>query len=286
VAKALFAISIVTLLWAANFTAGKIGTSELSPYFIASVRVFMTAAVFYAFLPRDQRRIDRADLKAVLPLALSGIAINQTAFAAGIALTTPSHSAIIHALIPVTVAVFAWILIREKIGPVAMLGLALAVAGALVVVLGAPREEMRGTIAGDLLTLVGMVAFSLYTVLGRRLLANMGSARAVTFAFVVAVPFMVPVFVIGLLRQDWARVTWRGWAALGYMVVFATLICYALHLFALTRLKTGQVAIFTDLQPALGTGIAVLAGQDRLTELLVIGGAIALAGVALVQMRR
>jgi drug/metabolite transporter (DMT)-like permease len=284
--RAYLAVSTVTVLWAVNFTVAKIAAREFDPFLIAACRVFATAAVFYAFLPREERKIDRSDLKAFLPLSLLAIVLHQTCFVSGIKLTTPSHSAIIHVLIPVITAVAAWFLIRERISPLGMMGMALAVAGALIVVLGVPGSEFLGTIMGDLLTMIGITGFSFYTVLGRRQVARVGSFRVVTFAFLLATPFMVPVLIAGLLRQDWHVLTWRGWTALPYTVVCATMICYRLHIFALTRLTAGRVAAFTVLQPALGTGVSVLFGEDRVTPTLLVGAAVALAGVIFVQWRR
>lgn len=284
--RAYLAIGVVTLLWAGNFTAGKIGMEQLDPYLVASIRIFGTAAVFYALLPREQRRLERSDWKAILPLSVTGIALNHVCFAAGIQLTLPSHSAVIHALIPVCVGVVAWVVLKEKLGVPGIVGMGLAVAGALVVVLGVSREEKEATLWGDVVTTVGIVGFSVYTVYGRKALGRMGSFRAVTFGFVFAVPVMVPCLVAGLLRQDWARVTWQGWTALAYMFVCANLICYRFHIFALEHLKASQVAAFTTLQPALGIGIAVLAGRDRVTGSLVAGAALALLGVVFVQSRR
>ena len=220
--RAYLAICITTVLWAGNFTAGKICTAELDPWFIAAVRIVATAAVYWAFLPREQRRVSRADLRAVLPLALSGIAVNHVCFAAGIKITTPSHSAVIHALIPVFVGVAAWLLLHERFGPAGILGMLLAVAGALVVVLGQSRAEIRGTWLGDVLTTVGIIAFSIYTVQGRKVLRSMDSYRAITLSFLVAAPFMLPVAGwSALARQDWGVVTWKGWTSLTYMFVFA-----------------------------------------------------------------
>ena len=56
--RAYLAISIVTVLWAANFTVAKIGTQEFDPLFIASFRIFVTSAIFYSCLPKAQRKID------------------------------------------------------------------------------------------------------------------------------------------------------------------------------------------------------------------------------------
>jgi drug/metabolite transporter (DMT)-like permease len=284
--RAYAAISLVTFLWAANFTAAKIGTARLDPFFIAGVRVLATAAVYVLLLPAEQRRLRPGDLRLILPLALTGISINHLCFAAGIQITTPSHSAIIHALIPVFVAVAAWFMIRERLSRLGVAGMLLAVAGALVVVLGASREELRKSIWGDVLTTVGITAFTVYTVFGRKAVETMGSLRAVTLAFLFAVPLMVPFLAWGAVRTDWCRVEPKHWAALAYMFIGANLVAYRCHIFALEHLKAGQVAAFTTLQPAIGISIAVLAGQDTLSSTLVAGSLLALGGVVLVQLRR
>jgi drug/metabolite transporter (DMT)-like permease len=284
--RAYLAISIVTVLWAANFTVAKIGTREFDPLFIASFRVFVTSLIFFAFLPREQKKFGRDDFKSIVPLSLTGIVGNHLFFASGIKYTTPSHSAVIHALLPVFVGIVAFVILKERLSPLAMVGMALAVAGALIVVMRASSSEFRGTFLGDALTACGIAAFSIYIVLGRRLVARMGSFRAVTFAFVFAVPFMLPVMAVALTRQDWSLVTWRGITALAYMLIFANIVAYILHIFALTRLTAGQVAAFVDLQPAIGIGIAVLFHVDVVTPHLLVGAAVALAGVVLVQLRR
>ncbi len=283
--RAYLAISVVTVLWATNFTVAKFATREFDPFFIASFRVFVTSAIFYACLSPEQRKFDKSDLKAIVPLSLTGILGNHVFFASGIQRTTPAHSAVIHALLPVFVAVVAFFILKERLTPLAFLGMALAVAGALLVVFRTSAAEFHETILGDVLTTCGIMVFSFYIVLGRRLVARMGSFRAVAFAFVFAVPFMIPILVLGLRAQNWSLVTWKGCAALAYMLVFANIIAYILHIFALTRLTAGQVAAFVDLQPAIGISIAVLFHMDVLTPNLLLGAAIALAGVVLVQLR-
>lgn len=282
--RAYLAITVTTVLWAINFTVGKIGTGQIDPFFIASFRIIVTGVVFYAMLPREERRITASDLKTILPLSLSGIAINHLCFASGIKLTTPSHSAIIHAIFPVFVGIVAWVFTRERQGPIALLGMAVAVAGAVVVVVGATRDEATKTLLGDAISTVGVVAFSFYTVFGRRAVQAMSSRRMVALAFLFAAPLLVPFLVWGIVRQpSWGAVALGGWLSLGYMLVFANMVCYLLHSFALTKLRANQVAAFTDLQPAIGITVAVLAGLDHLTVPLAVGAAVALVGVVIVQ---
>lgn len=284
-ARAYVSISVTTLLWAINFKVGKIGTAEIDPLFIASFRIIVTGLFFYSLLTPEDRKFRPTDWKDVWPLALTGIGLNHLCFAIGISRTLPSHSAVIHALIPGFVAIVAWIVLKETLAPLQVLGIVVALAGTLTVVLGVPRHEFSGTFWGDLITIGGISAFSVYTVFGRRVMAAMGSRRAVTLAFLFAGPAMLPLLVWGALRVDWAHVTWRGWTALAYMLIFANMICYLLHSYALSRLKAGQVAAFTNLQPAIAIGIAAASG-DPTRPTLFIGAAVALLGVVLVQLRR
>jgi drug/metabolite transporter (DMT)-like permease len=285
--RAYLAITIVTILWAINFTVAKIGTKYVDPLFIASFRIIVTGVVFYALLPAEERKIRRTDWKAILPLSLTGIATNHTCFALGISRTTPSHSAIIHALLPVVVGVVAWIVLRERQGPLAIGGMMVAIVGAVTVIMGPRRVDETKALSGDLISLLGISAFSLYIVYGRKAMQAMSPRRAVSLAFLFAIPIMVPVLVLGMLHQEsWRAVPPAGWWSLVYMLVFANMAAYLLHSYALKHLQAGQVAAFTNLQPAIAIGVAILAGKDQLSWHLVTGSAIALVGVILVQLRR
>lgn len=281
--RAYVAITITTILWAINFTVGKIGTAQIDPLFIASSRIVITGLVFYAMLPRADRKITRADLKAILPLSATGIVINHVCFAVGISRTTPSHSAVIHSLVPVFVAVAAFLILGERLSARGIVGMLIALSGTLLVVLRSRPQEFQGTAVGDAVSAVGITAFSLYIVLGRRVLQTMESMRAVTLAFLFATPAMLPLLVWGTIRQDWSKAHWDGWLAMAYMLIFANMICYRLHTYALARLRAGQAAAFTNLQPGIAIGVAVLAGMDHLSAPLVAGTGIALVGVILVQ---
>src|SRR5262245_16835641 len=103
--RAYGAISVVTVLWAINFTVGNRFMAVIDPFFIASFRIIVTGIFFYALLPKEERRIRASDWKAILPLSLSGILTNHVCFAWGISMTTPSHSAVIHAIFPVFVGI-------------------------------------------------------------------------------------------------------------------------------------------------------------------------------------
>ncbi len=286
----LIAACVITLLWSGNFVAGKYATGSagqrgFDPLLIASIRIFCAAAFFPLLLNAEKRAgLKRPGLwKEILPLGLAGIVANQFFFAKGIELTSPSHSALVHALIPVFVLLIGWFFLGEKTRPLKILGFFLAIAGASYVALSISQEERSRTLPGDILTLAGAVSFAVYIVVGRRVLQRMDSLSAVTAAFIVSVPFSLPFFGYAAVRQDWGAVSPQAWWALAYMVVAATFICYTLHMYALSKIGPLRVAIFTNLQPILGTVIAQFFGQDLLQPVFAVCAVVVIAGVALVQ---
>lgn len=289
----LLAACIITLLWSGNFVAAKFatgtgGTPGLDPLLVASIRIFSAAAFFPLLLGRDDRSVLKRPgiWKEILPLGLAGIFANQFFFAAGIKLTTPSHSALVHALIPVFVLVIGWIFLRERAGPVKIIGVLLAIAGASYVALEMAEAERHRTLVGDALTLAGAISFAVYIVIGRRVLDRMGSLAAVTAAFLVSVPFSVPFFAVAACRQQWSAVPAAAWLSLAYMIVAATFICYTLHMYALSKIGPLRIAVFTNLQPFLGTLIAQGFGEDELTPPFAAAAAVVIAGVAMVQFAK
>jgi drug/metabolite transporter (DMT)-like permease len=287
----LLAALVITLLWSGNFVAGKYATDDasgLDPLLIASIRIFAAAAFFPLLLNATQRRVLKqpSTWRAVLVLALAGIVANQFFFAAGIRLTSPSHSALVHALIPVIVLLIGWVFLRERTGRLKLAGVLLAIAGASYVAMTMSPDERGRTLRGDLLTLAGAVSFAVYIVVGRRVLERLDSLTTVTAAFIVSVPFSIPFFGWAAVRQNWGAVSPEAWIALGYMIVAATFICYTLHMYALSKIGPLRIAIFTNLQPILGTVIAEGFGKDKLTPEFAACAVVVIAGVALVQFTR
>ena len=76
-----------------------------------------------------------------------------------------------------------------------------------------------------------------------------------------------------------------GVAALLYVLFFNTVVCYLLYFWALRALRAAEVAVFSNFQPVLGTGLSVAFGMEAVGPLFLVSGAVVLAGVWVVQAR-
>lgn len=281
---ALVAVQILFGLWP---VAGAAVLDDLSPHALIGVRTLVAAPILVLmFRPglaavRETREVLRLALLAAL-----GVSANQLLFIHGLAHAGPVHAAVLGVLIPALTLVAAALLGREKPGRRQLIGIAIALAGALLLVRPDHLDVSNHRLIGSLYLLGNVSAYSLYLVLARDAIARHGAGATVAWIFVLgaleALPFTGP----ALLETSWSGV--HGWAigSLAFIVLGATVGTYALNAYALKRTSSSTVAAYVYLQPLISAvGARVWLGQEVSTETLVAGGVVC-GGVALATLGR
>lgn len=273
-------------LSAGTYLAAKRALGELSPFELALVRFVLAGAVYTALLLRSPPRLPRRDLLAMAGLGFVAVPLNQGLFLAGLSRTSPGHAALLYALTPVFVFLLARVRLGERAGPARLAGIALAFAGVVVVLSarGLLGGEGAGSgLLGDLLVLLGVVAWAVYIVLGKPYAERYGTVTATGLSLVTGTLLYLP---LGLPLSDlghFRALSPGGWAAVGYLVVLTSVVSYLIYYWALRRAEAGRVAIWSNTQPVLTALLAWALYGERLTASFVLGGAMVLAGVVLTE---
>jgi drug/metabolite transporter (DMT)-like permease len=212
------------------------------------------------------------------------IPLNQGLFLAGLVHTTPGHAALLYALTPI----FVFLLARWRLAEPATLpklgGIALAFAGVvLVLAAGGTRLAAEGTLFGDLLVLLAVMAWAVFAVGGKRYAERYGAVLstgvAVIFGTLIYLPFGVALSSVA----SFARLSPAGWASLAYLVLITSVVSYLLYYWALRRTEASRVAVWSNLQPVLTAPLAWALLGDPIGAGLLAGGAMVLSGVLLTQ---
>jgi drug/metabolite transporter (DMT)-like permease len=272
------ALFTVALLFSVNYIISKLGMRELSPLAFAWMRV-AGAAVLMALIARNEPKLDRADARRVAGYAVLGVAINATLFLVGLSLTTVQVAAILITTIPVFVLAAAIALGHERVSATRIGGIALACAGALLVVGG---ESFAGTwksLLGALLIVLNCLSFSLYLVVSKPAMARLSARRVVARMFSVGALLLFPVAAWPLWKQDWSAVTSRGWLALVLVILGPTIAAYLLNAWALRHAESSMVAAYTYVQPVLATVLGVIVFGEQLRGIVILAAAMIFAGV-------
>jgi O-acetylserine/cysteine efflux transporter len=79
---------------------------------------------------------------------------------------------------------------------------------------------------------------------------------------------------------------WSGWGAVVYMAVFSSILGYGLWYYLVDKHPLNKIVPLTLLSPVLAVVFAVLLLGEPLTWRIIAGGAVTLAGVAIIQLLR
>ena len=212
-------------------------------------------------------------------LGLLGNTLFHALLVSGVHRTSPGHAAIIVALSPILSALLARLFYAEPVGARRVAGILLGFAGVALIVARGSRG--MSSALGDLLCFGASLAWALYTVVGKPLLARATPLAVTTWATLIGVVPLLPFGVPGLHEVRWSELSLGQWLLLAYLSAGTIALANLLWYVALARTATTRVVGFSFLIPLIATTIAILAGQDTLTASLALGALAVLAGVAL-----
>ena len=237
------------------------------------------------FLPKEH--VERRDLITIMLGGLLGFVISQTLTAEALKYTTPVYFSLVAALTPVSVMILAAIFLKESVNTVKMLGVLLAIGGALLMLF---TSWSSGTGSNDLLgislAVLSVLTWAVYLIITRKVSAKYSSVAQMKYVFLVSTLVTVP---IAMLTEPEQRLysaawEWSGVAEMAFIVLFATGLGYFLIPYAMKFLRATTVSIYTNIQPVVASLVAIAVGQDILTWDKPLAAVMVLAGAYIVTM--
>jgi drug/metabolite transporter (DMT)-like permease len=275
---------LMAVFWSGVFPAVNIVLASMGVFSSVFLRFSAAAVVLLALLWWREgrlRRLSPRESVLVVGLGLLGITLYNSMFTAGLALVEASRAALIVPTNPAFTALFASLFLHERLGPVRATGVGFSVAGALwVLSKGDPRAFLDMNLGlGELLLILCIFVWSAYTLLGRVALSSLSPLALTAYVMAAgAVPTAIPAF---LEHETFARVTWQSWAALGYLVVFGTVIPFLWFYEGVKALGAARASQFINLVPPLAVVESILILGEQFRPALLVGAALVVAGLYL-----
>lgn len=270
---------------AGTHLAAKQATTVIPPVLLATLRLVLSAAVFgvvLAMLPAPRLPPRKTWGWLALFGLLAGPA-NQGLFLYGLARSRATHGGLLYALTPIGVYLLGIALRREQARGGRFVGIALAFAGVVVLLLGRGLQDALGPLVGDLFILGAVVAWVVWTTESRGFSAEHGGLRTAAWSMIVGGLWMLPVAPFVVTRDALAAITPVGWWCLAYLVFLTSVVSYALWSFALARVPASRVAVFANLQPVATALAAWAVLNEPLGWEVAVGGLLVIGGVRLAQ---
>ena len=238
---------------------------------------------------------DGATWLKLLGLGVLHVPINQYLFLRGLKSSVPGHGALLYALTPMGVLLFTSWLERRWPARGKLLGIAVALAGAVVVLAPWEKGEAAARVRhGDLLLLIAVVSWVFCTVATRALSRRHDPRTVTAWTLILGALAMMPIGATALKQTDWSAVPTGAWIGLTWMIVITSVVMNLLWSQLLKHLHPLQVAVCMNAQPPatallqslLAIGAPAWLGATAFAPLgwpFWIGLALVLVGVVAVQ---
>jgi drug/metabolite transporter (DMT)-like permease len=269
------ALLLTTASWGSTFFLIKELLDRVPTLDFLAVRFAIAGVVMFAVAHRAVLAMSRQALRrAVVVGGIYGVAqILQTA---GLAHTAASVSGFITGMYVVCTPLLASVLLRTRITAGTWAAVVLATAG-----LGVLTLQGFAVGYGEALTFVAAVLYALHIVaLGAWSTARDALGMSVIQLLVIALICLVATAPDGVVLPDNAR----DWASIVYMAMVAGALALIAQTWAQSQLAPTRTAIIMSMEPVFAAFFAVLLGGEGVTGRMLVGGAMVLTAMLLVEL--
>jgi O-acetylserine/cysteine efflux transporter len=267
---------LVVLVWGVNFVVIQVALREIPPVLLAALRFLLAAVPAVFWVARPQVPFSRIVAYGLVMFGLQ-FALLFIGMHAGMPAGLASLALQVHVF--VTIALAAAVA-GERPAPAQLASAALAFAGIAVI---ASRSTGEATTTGLVLVLLAAASWGVGNLLSKRI-GNVDALALVVWGSLVA---FGPLLALSLVLEGPARIaataqvlTWRGVAALAYIVVPTTLLGFGIWSWLLRRNPAAAVAPFTLLVPVVGFSSAALLLGEPLQSWKLLAAGLVVAGLA------
>ncbi len=281
--EALFAV----IVWGASFIATKIAVGEISPIAVVWLRFAMGIPILLvAVIMRKQFAFPKGgEWWYFALLGFLGITFHQWLQSNGLKTAQATTTAWIVSTSPAFIAILGWMVLKEKLNLIQSLGIVLAMLGVLAVVSKGDISSITGGkfgTYGDYLILISSVNWAVFSILSRRGLKNHPSTMMTLWVMTIGWLITSVAFLATKSYTEIPLLDSRGWIAMFFLGIFTTGLAYIAWFDALGQLPVAQTGAFLFVEPLTSMVVAAVILNEQITLVSILGGAVILLGIWLV----
>jgi drug/metabolite transporter (DMT)-like permease len=276
------------MMWSLQFTCIKLTQNQVGPYFTVWAPMLLAALFLAAFALRDYRKGGKkiGDVLIFVQLALLGAFPAQVLMTWGTQYSLASNAAILTLCLPVITALFAFLLLKEKMNKIRWVSFIIAIIGVILCSTGDIKQLDFGSkyAIGNIMIFMAIVGNSYYNVGIKKVADRYTEREMVFYTYVVMVVLLTPLVLI-YEHDIFARIpsfTLQTWTGMTLLTVFHNFLSMVLFFKALKMLDAMQVALSNYLITFFGLPVAAIWLGETLNNQAIVGGILVLASTLII----
>lgn len=275
--------------WGGNWVVARAIALEVPSLSMVFWRTLIFASLAFLLARRHLASdwpVLRDNWKLLVVLAAIGVTGYASCGYTAVRYTTATNASLLANTTPLFAALFSWLILRATVSARQAAGATLALIGAVLIVSRADCRVLAELQLnpGDLILLVGVVLWALYSVLLQK------SARirpeSLVFAITaIATLLAIPGLIVEAAQGQYFPLTARAIGGLIYLAVFSSFLAFVCHAKAVPVISANVSTFFSPLVPVFGTLAAVVFLDETLAVYHYAGFACVGVGILLAAKR-
>jgi drug/metabolite transporter (DMT)-like permease len=283
-------LCITSLCWAGNAIVGRLAAGHIPPVTLSFLRWGLAFLIVLPFawrhLVRDWAAI-RAHLGIMMLLSITGIGAFNTMQYWALEHTQALNTLLLQSAGPLFVAGWALVLLGIRLTLAQAGGIALSLAGVLVILLHGDLTTLRNIEfnRGDVIFLVALLMFGLYSVLSLKR-PNIHGLSFLGFTFGCGAAALIPLLIWEMFARPLMQLDTANLLTLLYVALFPSTLAYLCFNRGVQLIGANRAAPFFHMIPVFGAAMAIVFLGERPQPFHVIGFALVLTGVFVASRRQ
>lgn len=280
-----FLLIATAIIWGSNPTIIKLGFRDISPFAYNTSRLIVAAISCWIFLWIKERdfKIDRQDLLPILAIGFIGNFINQYFLIIGLNHTTAGNASLIVAMLPIIVTLINVALGLEKIKNLALIGTIISFIGITLIILGTGQEISftGGHFFGNLMILLRMIAWAIYTILNKKYLEKYSSLKLTTYGVTIGMLPMLILWYKPLVMVNWASLPLKSYMSIFYSGVFSITLGTIFWNIGVKKVGSTKTAFYSNIAPVVSVILGMILLSETIGLFQILGAILIFTGLAL-----
>jgi drug/metabolite transporter (DMT)-like permease len=276
------------LMWSLQFTCIKLTQDQVGPYFTVWAPMLLATIFLAPFALRDFSAGGKKFKDVIIfgQLALLGVFPAQVLMTWGTQFSLASNAAILTLALPVITAVFAFLMLKEKMNKVRWVSFIIAIAGVILCSTGDIKQlnfSSKYTL-GNILIFLAIVGNAYYNTGIKKIASRYTEMELLFFTYVVMVVLLTPL-VLFYEQDAFTRIpvfTTQTWIGMALLTFFHNFLSMLLFFKALKVLDAMQVALSNYLIAFFGLPVAAIWLGEKISSLAAAGGFLVLISTLII----
>ena len=268
-----------SFLWGGNFVVGKFLVGHASSLTLTNLRWLIAVACLLPVVWIREKRIlpSRQSLIPLILMGVTGVALFNLFMFWALERTDATNVGLLSTLNPVSIAIFSFLLVKDKIRPLQIVAMLISFAGVLVVLCKGDFAHLSQLHfnTGDLWMLAAVAMWGIYSVCGRWAMKTVSPMMSTLYSGLFGVMLMLPFNATTFTVE---RTDWTFWLSLFYVGVLATVVSMVMWNVGVQKVGATSAGMFLNFNPVFTAILAFLLLGETMSLLQLLGSVIVIVG--------